>query len=371
MKPTKIYKTEVDEFSSYARNYILDKKSSEQLRKLYDRWQDVREDVLSTQHRLALIETGHTDTPPGTSLLEDSNKMRTNLNSLCRQEENILKELRIFLAGLPKAPYDRYRLRDNFRNCLEVTGIPLGELEVEGGISRGGFSRWEKTIMTSELPLSFLLTAADRFGVTLKELLYSDVAEKKAVENWAREFIENIKELTEKEEIEWKKCEGDLYTSLVKEGDMNIGYDPGSKDRYLVSLFNYEDFFEDDTPVRDYAIIGDIYCADVPGGQDTVYLFTLKTPDGEDSFMELYIKASEQTAEPLYSTRNGDDGTNDLLKEFAAVITSNVKRTRISQGARQVMDRVARLVNRPSAARFVNRPSVGRFVNGGGCMDEG
>lgn len=368
MKPTKIYKTEVDEFSSYARDHILDKKSSEQLRKLYDEWQNIREEALETKKMCDTAKRNIKLSPEGQPSLLDENTLKSfelgeQLDNLLKKERDAFQALQTFLDGLPKAPYDRYRLRDNFRNCLEITGVPLGELEVDGGISRGGFSRWEKTIITSELPLSFLLIAADRFGVTLKELLYSDIAEKDAAENWAREFIENLKELTEREDVKWEKCEDALYDSLISNGGIDIGYDADLRgDRYLVSLFSYEDFHEDDTTMDDYKIIGNIYCADVPGGQDTVYLFTLEMPGGEDTFMEIYIRPSEQPVEPLYSTRNGDYGTNELLKEFSTVISNNARRTRVSQGAREVMDRVARLVNRPGAARIVKR---------GGNSDEG
>ena len=369
MKPTKIYKTPVDEFSSYARDHILDKKSLEGLRKLYDEWQDAREKALGAKQISDSAKEGIKLSPDGMTpmLCEENLKLfdiEDQCKSLLKKEEDALKSLQAFLSELPKAPYDRYRLRDNFRNCLEITGIPLGELEIEGGISRGGFSRWEKSIMTSELPPSFLLTAAEKFGISLKELLYGDVTEERFGDNGIRKFIDDLTNLTNEEEMNWKTIEPQNEEALLHGYNKAMMHKAGD-DVFANSLFDYGDFCDDN--LNECA---DACCADVPGGQDVVVVFNLIKKGSGELFTELYIKPEGQDIEPLYSTLNGNNGTNELLGELIEAISNSLERIRVSQGARDVMDRVARLVNRPSAGRYVNRPSVGRLVNGGGCADE-
>lgn len=290
----KIHRTINDEFSEYGREYIFDRKAEDRLQAYADEILARRAEASAIDARLESIrdemEEEGADGPRHESLLAEAGAAEDDKMGKLLKLEQAYSELTEFLGTLPKARYDRYQLDDNIRNYLEITQTQLGEIEAEGGLSKGGLSRWEKNIMTSELPLSFLLAAAEEFGVTLPELLYGDPTRRTDDDDAIVQFLESLQRLTDSGEVRWREVAADgfgpgTFRFRAHEAPGGTGYESG---------FGYEGPFKADGPS---------YYAELPDSDDIVIIYSIDRAEGPSKKgMELYLHIGEKGEHPIYST---------------------------------------------------------------------
>jgi len=319
---------------------MFDKKSSERLNDFVQKILQYRVTIAGTENKIEQLNSDMDKEQEGSPEYNMIGEQAQAAEEYVAQEqeelENTQKELEDFLATVPKAKYDRIQLDDNIRNYLEITGVPLGEIEVEGALSKGGLSRWEKNMMTSELPLSFVLTAAEKFKVTLPELLYGDPTQKSEDDDFIIQFMENLLQLTRKNKISWEEVEPEDRRAGKRSGiDSNsprlyrdaegVFYKPG---------FGYEGPFQADKHS---------YSAKLPESDDVVFLYSIDYTEGPSrSGMELYINVNGEGEQPVYSTYAANGVINYMIEGLYNMARQSSKEVSLGEGARNSMAKLAK-----------------------------
>ncbi len=102
--------------------------------------------------------------------------------------------------------YDKQRLIQNLYYFIKVTNAKVGDLESAAKVSTGYLSRWKNDGNDSSSPtVETLSIMAEKLGVSLDILLFTDVASCTKSELESLEYLNKFIKLTESEKIEWEK----------------------------------------------------------------------------------------------------------------------------------------------------------------------
>ena len=335
----KVYNTITDEMSSYERKYLFDKKK-------YDMFCDVRNkkthlmgDIYNNDKEMVSLESMLKDAAEGSvnykSIMNNLNDCVEKRKRMTVELKNLGKSLDALIKELPTSPYDKYQLKDNIRNYLERSGVALGELETESGMSKGGLSRWEKSIATSELPLSFILKASDSFGVTVYELLYGDALGQSDSDKKIIDFLGSLQELTDERKIKWEVIE-----PLDKRSNKLSYQNTGNLSRLYrdaEGVFFKSDFSFDYV----YKANKKSYKAQFPDETGYIYIYSLKT-DEENSkdVYEIYLNPNEGEEQAIYTTLLNNDVIDFIVRGLHVLADKSSKEIFLEATSVDAMDRL-------------------------------
>lgn len=108
---------------------------------------------------------------------------------------------------------NKTKLLQNLRYAIHKKGLKLGDVEKTAGVSKGYLSRQDPN-NTQVLPtLQFMDSVSDQVGVSIQDLLYSDLMEITKDQQMGIDLAHELFALTRKDELEWT----DLFKAREKD----------------------------------------------------------------------------------------------------------------------------------------------------------
>lgn len=129
--------------------------------------------------------------------------------------------------------FNKKLMLDNIAVLLSESGIKVGELENEAGVSAGYISRLTKD-GAGKPGIEFIMNAAEALKVSIDTLLYIDLAGLTPTERYLISFLEKLKKDTAEDKLEWIRYSADSLNRMEPNYDSSVDH----------PLFSYETFME-------------------------------------------------------------------------------------------------------------------------------
>lgn len=242
--------------------------------------------------------------------------------------------------------FNKKLMLDNIAVLLSESGIKVGELENEAGVSAGYISRLTKD-GAGKPGIEFIMNAAEALKVSIDTLLYIDLAGLTPTERYLISFLEKLKRDTAEDKLEWIRSSADSLNRM--ECDIN-GY-------VEHPLFSYETFMEEsegDYPnevsrvvftshafdVHTY-IIGDCFSLRLKNGA-MLYLMDIsksvhRVNDHNAYAKEVWMYKPQVGGQYMCSNRDNTP-LSALVDDLYAVVKEFSKHPKIKKGLQEAID---------------------------------
>ena len=239
-------------------------------------------------------------------------------NMLKDQEKTIKEYLTQF------GEFDKTTLLSNIYYLLKQNDLRVGELEQILGISSGYISRIAKPGSDKKLSIDIVWKIAQIFGVSLRDLLETDLQIPKSNANMVAKFLIKLHQQTERNEIHWENRGGTVryLDNDLKELDLFSEEEGGTV------VYNAHDHMN---PELKFVLADDIYsCASiVPGKELAMIGFSIADKDNSYFCDFVFISKVKQGAKIIYQWEKAFYSSDDrfhVIEDKAEQLMNSVQR---------------------------------------------
>lgn len=241
---------------------------------------------------------------------------------------------------------DKKLMFENISYLLQETGIKIGELEAEAGVSPGYISRSTKD-EKSKPGIDFIIGAAHALNISVDTLISVRFSELTPTEKYLVEFLEKLKRDTADDKLTWNKELADKLNRM--EADIN-----GNTEH---PLFSMETFFEmkesgypeevtrviivSDTFGCNTAIAGDCFNLEMKNGA-RLYIMNLSKSaynirESDVMAKEIWVHMPQSIPKFMCSTAKNSP-LADLVEDLYFVVAEFSKCPKIAEDILHVID---------------------------------